>query len=207
MKARVDPTLYYSRKVCIEVSVSLLVPLSASNDTESSNDNYKNLKISGTGLFRDVPVMAISTICEALTYQLEEEKSSFIPVSSLFSHQNLREIIEEYIHLLDMRIQHRETNIKGYVLFSCVLEHINAIQAGLSVEQAIASALNRSLDQCYYTLKTRAMAWGINMSPDIDIDTSGHTQPDDRTLGTHDWLIDDGFVRFAFIPVFVVQVN
>ncbi|KAG5207104.1 Fungal transcription factor regulatory middle Homologuey region [Trichophyton interdigitale] len=95
VKARVDPTLYYSRKVCIEVSVSLLVPLSASNDTESSNDNYKNLKISGTGLFRDVPVMAISTICEALTYQLEEEKSSFIPVSSLFSHQDLREIIEE----------------------------------------------------------------------------------------------------------------
>ncbi|EFQ96697.1 C6 zinc finger domain-containing protein [Nannizzia gypsea CBS 118893] len=180
IKAKANPTLYFSRKVSIEVAVSLL-----SRSPQSSDDNYTHLKITGTGLFRDVPVIAISTICEELIHQLEEEKSSFMPVSSSFSRQDLRKIIEEYVNLLDMRIKHRETNIRGHILFSCVLEHINAIQTGLPVNQSIAAALKRSLDQCYGTLKARAKA--------CEIDTPSDTQPDNilGMNGAHDWLFDD----------------
>lgn len=191
MKAKTDPTLYFSRKVSLEVSLSLLSHPSAAPD-----DDYERLKLTGTGLFRDVAVQATSTICEELINQLEEEKSSFTPVSSSFSRRDLRKIVEEYVDLLDLRIKHGETNIRGHLLFSCLLAHIDALQTNHSIEQAISTALKKSLDNCHRILKTRADETGATTQLDAEVDAPGNGRHEDMAgvEGAQDWFVSDEMV-------------
>lgn len=197
MKAKTDPTLYFSRKVSIEVSLSLLShPSRAPGDARTLDDDYERLRLTGTGLFRDVAVQAISTICEELINQLEEEKSSFTPVSSSFSRRDLHKIVEEYVDLLDLRIKYGETNIRGHLLFSCLLAHIDALQANHSIEQAISTALKKSLDNCHRILKTRADESGATTQLDAEVDAPGNGRHYDMggVEGAQDWFVTDEMV-------------
>lgn len=195
MKAKTDPTLYFSRKVSLEVSISLLSRRQLAADSPTSDDDYTRLRLTGTGLFRDVSVQAISTICEELIHQLEEEKTSFMPVCSSFSRHDLRRMVEEYVELLDLRIKNGETNVRGHLLYSCLLAHIDALQTNSSVEQAIGNALKKSLDLCYRRLKARADEIGVPPA-DIRLDLISCGRPDDSTgvEGIHDWVIPEAAV-------------
>ncbi|KAK2882575.1 hypothetical protein FQN49_000223 [Arthroderma sp. PD_2] len=192
MKARTNPTLYFSRKISLEVSMSLLSRKQSGRSYQSSDDDFTRLQLIGTGLFRGVLIHAISTICEELIHQLKEEKTSFTPVSSSFSRQDLCAIVEAYVELLALRIKNGETNVRGHLLYSCLLAHIKALQENTSVEKAIANALGKSLDCCYQKLKARADEIGVPPS-DIQNDLTDSKTQDSLTAleGLDDWTVPE----------------
>ncbi|EEP76861.1 predicted protein [Uncinocarpus reesii 1704] len=192
MKAKTDPTLYFSRKISLEVSISLLSRRQLAADSPSLDDDYTRLTVIGTGLFRNVSVQAISTVCDELIHQLEEERTSFMPVSSSFPRHDLRKMVEEYVELLDLRIKNGETNVRGHLLYSCLLAHIDALQTKTSIEQSVANALKKSLNSCYCRLKARADEIGVSPA-DLGIDpiTGGRLDDSTGVEGIQNWIISE----------------
>jgi hypothetical protein len=155
VRAKPDPTFYYSRKVCLETSRFILSHPPILINSPTSDEDYRRLRLLGTALFRDVPLKATSIVCEELITQLEEEKLSFISPPSSLSRKELRKVVEDYVELTRLRIEAGETNIKGHVFFSCLLAKVDAMQAGDSVEKAVVVALKTSLEAAYRLLRTR----------------------------------------------------
>lgn len=186
IKAKTDPTYYFSRKVCREYSLSLLSSSSPSLETRLT-DEYTRLRIVGGGLFRDVPVHAAMITSQELVSQLQEDSSSFISTSDALSRRELHKAIEDYVELTLSRIKAGEVNVKGYVFASCVLAQINAIQTGTSIEQSVLQASAKSLEVCSQLLKSRVEE-SASAEPNIEglIDGS-HSFEDEGQLEDLEW--------------------
>lgn len=81
--------------------------------------------------------------------------SSLTSTSTSRSRRELQITIEDYVELLGNRIRAGETNVKGLVMFSCVLAQIIAMQSGVSVEEEILKASTDSLRCCGEILELR----------------------------------------------------
>jgi hypothetical protein len=155
-----NPTYYFSRKISLDCALEILSPLSArhlahSQQKQGANFDYIRLVCSGSGLFRNAPLQAGIIVASELIKQLKEDPSSFASTTSSRSRRELQSTIEDYTELLRNRIRAGETNVKGFVMFSCVLAQINAIQSEVSVEDKIFEASIDSLKVCYENLKAR----------------------------------------------------
>jgi hypothetical protein len=153
IKAKTNPTYYFSRKVCLECSLSLLSYSPSPMETRAK-DEYTRLRVLGGGLFRDVPLHATMIISQELVNQLQEDSSSFISTPNSLSRREFHKAIEDYVELTLSRIKAGEVNVKGYVFASCVLAQINAMEAGTLIEQSILQALTKGLEVCYRLLKS-----------------------------------------------------
>jgi hypothetical protein len=204
IKAKSNPTFYYSRKVCLETSLLISNPPQSSNESPPDED-YARLRLVGAAHFRDVPMQAVSTICEELVNQLEEEQASLTPMSTSYSvsRKDLRNAVEEYLKLTMARIKAGETNVKGYLMFSCLLAQVDAMQSGASVDAAIANTLRKSLETCYRILKARA-----GESPpahtDSGIGSSNSGQPADLVGpdSEHNWFLREDLVSGKCVMIF-----
>ena len=156
-----NPTYYFSRKISLDCALKILSPLSSRHPAhpqqqqQGDSSDYIRLVTSGSGLFRNVPLQAGIIVAFELIKQLKEDPSSFASTTSSRSRRELQGTIEDYVELLGNRIRAGETNVKGFIMFSCVLAQINAIQSGESVEDKIIEASVDSLKVCYEILKDR----------------------------------------------------
>ena len=162
LKARINPKYYFSRKVCLESSLSILSdpPSSQSPHTTNSTgmsleDDYTRLKHLGGGVFRGVLIHAAFNIGLELISQLQEDSSCFTSESNFHYRKELHKALEGYVELTAARIRAGETNVKGHIFFSCVLAQVNALYACTSAEQGILKALKKSAETSYELLKTR----------------------------------------------------
>ena len=155
-----NPTYYFSRKISLDCALEILCPLSArhlahSQQQQGASFDYIRLVTKGSGPFRNVPLQAGIIIASELIKQLKEDSSSFASTIISRSRRELQSTIEDYLELLGNRIRAGETNVKGFVMFSCVLAQIKAIQSGVSVEDKIFEASVDGLKVCYEDLKAR----------------------------------------------------
>jgi hypothetical protein len=105
------------------------------------------------GAFKCILWHATATICVELINELLEE---CFPFANSLSRKKPHQAIQSSINLAARRIKAQEISIKGYVLFSCALGRINAIQAGKPPEKGVMDAAKMSLDFCYKSLKARS---------------------------------------------------
>lgn len=150
LKASTDPTLYYSRKVSLEVSVSLL-----DRSVLPEEDDYARVMLVGSGIFAGVPILAASVVCAELMSQLEEEMSSFTVMSGSATRQSLHGTLTDYLDLLSRRMAKSTPVVGVSVLFAGLAAQIDAIQNGHSVEKAITEALQKSTAECLEMLNLR----------------------------------------------------
>ncbi|KAF7596250.1 hypothetical protein BBP40_002783 [Aspergillus hancockii] len=177
IKARKDPTFYFSRKVSLEVSLSLLTRTFLSGNPGPGEKDYCRLALIGTGMFFNVTGQAAITVCEDVIGQLEEGGSPIMSVFSSISYHNLRTVIEEYNSLLSARLRTNETTVRGYLMFVGLLAHIDALQSGMDVQQEIDHALTDALDHCYRALTARG-----DESRDQRLDLSQPPNPQRREI-------------------------
>ena len=154
-KARSDPSFYFSRKVVTETSLLLLSPpLSPQRHSRSTqDDDYSRLMALGGGIFKHALWHATATICAELINDLTEDS---FPFTHGFSRKRFCEAIQDSINVLGHRIRAGDTSVKAYVLFSCALAQIYAIQAGTAPEKRIADAAKASLRFCCRLLEAQA---------------------------------------------------
>lgn len=185
VKAKTNPTYYFSRKICLESSLLLLSYSPSSQPMDLGiQDDYTRLKLLGKGQFRGVLMHAIMAVCLELMNQLQEDSSPFPSAFKTLSHQELHHAIEDFVDHMLLRIKAGETNVKAYIFLSCILGQINAMQAGTPVEQSMSDSLKRSAEVSYRLLRER-----IVTAEPLDGVHDGQSQ------GTADESPYDGFGR------------
>lgn len=154
-RAKSDPSFYFSRKVVAETSLLLLsYPLSPQRHSPSTqDDDYSRLMALGGGIFKHALWHATATICVELINDLTEDA---FPFTHGFSRKRFCQAIQDSIDVLGRRIGAGDTSVKAYVLFSCALAQIYAIQAGTAPEKRIADAAKASLGFCCRLLEAQA---------------------------------------------------
>ncbi|KJK61154.1 fungal transcription factor regulatory middle homology region [Aspergillus parasiticus SU-1] len=128
IKAKTDPTLYYSHKEALGVSMRILAPLSTSTPEDL---DYTALLLTGSPSFRDVPTQAAAVVGDDLIEQIKEEQIN-ISVSAPYtshplSHGDSRRAVEKFVSCALARVESGETNIKGYLVSACFLAQIEAM--------------------------------------------------------------------------------
>lgn len=155
MKTKDDPTLYFSRKVSLDVSFCLLTRVLVSDDSNQGESDYHRLAITGSGMFLNAPSQAAITACEDLLGRLEEGEFPIMSVFSSVSQSILQSVIEEYHSLLGERLRTNENNVRGYLLFAGLLAKASALRSRQNVPENISNAMKVGLDHCYQLLKIR----------------------------------------------------
>ncbi|KAJ5459114.1 hypothetical protein N7530_011058 [Penicillium desertorum] len=152
LKASTDPTLYFSRKVSLEVALSLL-----DHPTGPDEDDYVRVMIIGSGVMSSSLNLAILVVSAELLDMLENEMSALTPISSAMNRQPLRKILDENIELISRRISQGQPDIQVSMLFAGLTAQIDAAQAGQPTDDAIIDAFHRCLSENFNTLKTRIL--------------------------------------------------
>lgn len=184
IKAKQNLNYYFSQKVCLDSSLSLLSysPPSKLPDTRIQSDDYTQTIVLAGGPFRNVLLHAAINLCLELITQLQEDPPPFTSASHSLSRKVLHSAIEDYIDLTACRIEAGETNVKGYMIISCLLAQINAMEAGYPVEQRMADAVKKSLEFCYGLLKTRTEE-GRGQQHDVSSDRQQDTRSENQDTG------------------------
>ncbi|GFG08324.1 hypothetical protein IFM61392_05307 [Aspergillus lentulus] len=152
LKASTDPTLYFSRKVSLEVALSLL-----DHPTGPDEDDYVRAMIIGSGVMSSSLNLAILVVSAELLDMLENEMSALTPISNAMNRQPLRKILDENIQLISRRISQGQPDIQVSMLFAGLTAQIDAAQAGQPTDDAIIDAFHRCLSENFNTLKTRML--------------------------------------------------
>jgi hypothetical protein len=191
LKERMDPSLYFSRKVRLEVASSILAQTSVIRDKF-----YIRVLQMGFGTFGAVPLQAASIICEEILSQLEEEAiMPFNPVSNSVAHNDLYKLLESYTQSLAAGMEHGSMNIEGFLLFCGLLGQIDALKSGSLVDLGITSRVRTSLDECHKALQTRIQ------SSALDMDVGDITMEDSSLASAisemNEWLNSEKMVSVA----------
>lgn len=175
IKAKTNVNYYFSRKICLDSSLAILSysPLPTVLDNQIQGDDYTQTIVLGGGLFRNILLHAAIAICLELITQLQEDPPPFTSASRSLSRKELHKAIQGYIDLTVRRIQAGETNVKGYLMSSCILAQIDAMEAGTSVEQGMVDVMRKDLEFCYQLLKERTEEGATQQ-----LDVSGDGQQD-----------------------------
>ncbi|KAF7588381.1 hypothetical protein BBP40_005774 [Aspergillus hancockii] len=116
VRAKINPTFYYSQKIALETSMRILGPLNAS--TQQDQD-YTALLLAGSPSFRDAPTQAAAVVADDLIHHLKEAATSLDSVSYPISRRDLRRVLGEYLRHCTTRLESGEMNIKGYLMPRC----------------------------------------------------------------------------------------
>lgn len=144
-----DPLHYYSRKSCVDTCLFLLSFWASPND-----DDFCRLRLSGTGMFRNVYTQIALFLCGELIGQTKPDQPYARRASIV--RREMRDAVESCLELAEARLGEHERNINFHVTVSCLLARADAMQAGGPVEQKVAHALRQSLKTCCNLLKTRS---------------------------------------------------
>lgn len=151
VKAKVNPTYYFSRKVCLETSLSLLSP--AISLPEQSNpsqpDDWTLLIWTASGITKGNFIHAYIGLGLELNQQLEEDPP--LPLSISAPPPQQVEILQKLSSGRDWatnRIKRGDTNIKGHVFISCLCGQIEALQKNTSPEEGMITEARKSVEHC-----------------------------------------------------------
>lgn len=162
LKAISDPRYAYSRQICIDTSMAILSHLS-----QPSELDVRQLQLKGTGVFCDVYLQSCLYLTGEITNQIDTD-TCFLSTSrrSDLVRREMKEIVERFSQLAIDRIAAGETNIKRYVLASCLLAQADARQDAILVQTGVSRTLEKSLQKSGLFFQAQLQALTNAMSMD-----------------------------------------
>ncbi|KAI1772909.1 fungal-specific transcription factor domain-containing protein [Hypoxylon cercidicola] len=181
VKATTNLSFYYSRKVCLDTSLSLLSSLA-----KSTSDDFNSFCLYGSGVFRAAYRQSALYLCSEMTSNLQVDRPLSTDLESLVTRKELLKAVNKYTELALGRIEAGDKNCKCYIMVSCVMEQINALQTVTSAEERISERLKTSLEACYLRLDRSSGGTFGSDGVSADLSKSVHEQaewfPWDDTL-------------------------
>ncbi|KAG4027374.1 hypothetical protein MFRU_030g00110 [Monilinia fructicola] len=171
VKAKVNPTYYYSRKVCLETSLSLLGPtISLPGQSDSSQpDDWTLLIWTASGLTKGNYIHAYIGLGLELNQQLEENPPLPLSINTPPPQQvELLRILSTGRDWSTNRILRGDTNIKGHVFISCLCGQIEALQKATSTEDGIITEARKSVEHCFQLMKNRLRDQEAKISAEVN---------------------------------------
>ncbi|TGO21656.1 hypothetical protein BPAE_0207g00110 [Botrytis paeoniae] len=151
IKAKVNPTYYFSRKVCLETSLSLLAPaISLPEQLNSSQpDDWTLLTWTASGITRGSYIHAHIGLGLELNQQLEEDPPLSLSINPPPPQQvELLRVLRGGRDWASNRIMRGDTNIKGHVFISCLCGQIEALQKAAPADEGIITEARKSVNHC-----------------------------------------------------------
>ncbi|KAM0713849.1 hypothetical protein Q7P37_010811 [Cladosporium fusiforme] len=149
LKAKDEPLFYYSRKVCLDSALAVLAqPL------DQQDADFYRLILHGRSVYGDVYAAAANFLTEYI-YAESSNAPLLLPAGSASPQDNLIAAMENILPITLARIESCQTNVKGHLLFSCLLAFAKAVHRGTEVSSALRSAIQRSLQDSYDVLRAR----------------------------------------------------
>jgi hypothetical protein len=155
LKARTDPRFYYSHKVYIECALAVMSYHDTNNTSDSPSspllsdgkdqDDYTRLRL----------VHAALVIYLELIIPLEEDPSLAFTQERMPQRSPFRKFLVDTLELSRARMETCETNMKGHLVLSIALAHVDAMEQGLPSEERVISAAKESLVLCERLLTER----------------------------------------------------
>ncbi|CZT21686.1 uncharacterized protein RCC_07551 [Ramularia collo-cygni] len=184
LRANLDPTLYFSRKMGLETALSIL-----DRCLESDDDDYTRAMSMGNGIFDSTPILAASIIGAELLGQLEGGSPNFSYISGYEGQGPLRKAFDKLLDLLSKRIRFGKPNIDAFILCAGLKAQIDASIAGQSPDVAISAALETHLSQALDWLQERMSSLHIfdSLFESVDPTLMSDGLNWDNPLGTQDY--------------------
>jgi hypothetical protein len=155
-KAKDDPQYHYSRKICLDASLAIFAPATAS--LAGVDDDWTLMTYRAVGFFKSLILYAISTIYFELNTQMEEHRKLSSLMAPLVSEvtaeqtpslspqtQMLYDALARAHRMALLRLKNGETNPKGVVFFACALARIDAFVTGTNAEAKVLEAARASV--------------------------------------------------------------
>lgn len=194
-KAKDEPQYHYSRKICLDASLAIFAPASAS--VAGVDDDWTLMSYRAVGFFKSLILFAMSTIYFELNTQIEEHRKLSSLMAPLVSEataaqtsglppqtQILYDALVRAHHMTLLRLKKGETNPKGVVFFACALARIDALVSGTNPEAKVLEAARASVVEM-----RRIMADVYEQEHGESIDLSG-SRTRDRGHGRGDGADD-----------------
>ncbi|CAI6333520.1 unnamed protein product [Periconia digitata] len=157
-KAKDSPEYYYSRKICLDLSVMIATPVA--DLSQGEQDDWLRLSHHSVGFFKSIFLHSISTVYLELILQLEDQENSmtFYPARSSISaepgtsHPVLSPQLEIYRNIIinakksaRERIRSGETNAKGFTWLCAAVARIDALASNSDPEAAVLLAAKHAI--------------------------------------------------------------
>ncbi|KAG9236027.1 fungal-specific transcription factor domain-containing protein [Amylocarpus encephaloides] len=161
MKARDDPRFYYSHKIYLDTALAVHSTPSGSllptpdSDNSKVEDDYTRFRLISGGFLKEMLIHTVIIIYQEMIMPLEQELPGFFPDETKSSRGPYLSLLQDMIDLAQKRLEAGETAVKSHLLYSIALAHINAIENGTPVDDAMAEAATSSLSQCQEILKRK----------------------------------------------------
>ncbi|KAK0655869.1 hypothetical protein B0T16DRAFT_21192 [Cercophora newfieldiana] len=180
------PTVhYYSRKAGVEAARSLAALHNIGPNPSPSLTDFDRLLVCGAGPFRSTPVNACLTLTLEYIRLKEEEqnnKGMTTTVASARETAELHAIFDWQTEWWARRIRAGETNIKSYAFGQVFDSLMEALEANLGPEEAMALVTEQAIsriEECYEMLKETAGGVGIDVE---NVPVEGQQEPLDDEL-------------------------
>ncbi|OOF94648.1 hypothetical protein ASPCADRAFT_170787 [Aspergillus carbonarius ITEM 5010] len=193
IRAKSNPTYYYSRQMSLQTSLQILNPFTSDAPDIAADPDYTSLLLIGAALYRDVTAQAICTIADESLDMLDGRQASLTALSPSPAHEPqllaLRAIVERCTAYCMERIRAGETNIKGYLMSSFFLAHIDARLRGDPIESVVFEAFRADLKKCIGLLEELVeRAKSSNSSSSLPVrEASISSSPGEN----NDWLANE----------------
>lgn len=176
-QARSNPPFHYSLKLSLDAAFAIITSITTVPPAEHNPNDGAFLKLLTTsgGLFRQGFRNAITAISlELLSHLSTQQQDGTLHRASQY-RDLLKQKIRDLLALSEQRIRCGETNVKSYMFLAMILAQVEAVEAGVEMELAIAKNARDSLQFCHEILSTRAA--------DVSLASSGAgREPFDNTL-------------------------
>ncbi|KAH7135669.1 hypothetical protein B0J11DRAFT_166337 [Dendryphion nanum] len=194
LRARTDPRYYYSRKFCLDVSLSILAPCPPdssssageaenenANEDEEEEDDWIRLGTHSVGFLKHLILYSIGTVYIELIQQLTDlfhdplhhhlhnnntTTTTATTPSLPITFPTLRSTIIRLKKYSYQRIRCGEPNSKAAIFFCCALARIDAMAARRDPDPRILEAARESIQECARLMREAYRdEWGV----DIDV--------------------------------------
>ncbi len=152
---------HYSRKICLDTSLSLYAPATALQSGEK--DDWTRMTYTCAGFFKSFFWYAMTTVYMELNTLVKERRnasvlltplvstfpspilaSSQLPLEMSEQFQTLRSVLESARNIGVTRIRNGETNAKGVAFLTCALARLDALVSGTDTDEAVLEAAKSS---------------------------------------------------------------
>ncbi|KAJ0418300.1 hypothetical protein BJY00DRAFT_287844, partial [Aspergillus carlsbadensis] len=153
-RALKDQSLYYSRKICFEATLSLLSRLVFPGDAD-----FYQLRVASGGLFSSAYTQCVLFLCAELVDQSDIGVPSPVNPRTGYVRREMQAAVQRFLDLTLQKFRAgTETNAKLYATIHGVMAHADAIEAGMSASRTdsrIREAVDESLETVHGILSRR----------------------------------------------------
>ncbi|PSN67963.1 hypothetical protein BS50DRAFT_620400 [Corynespora cassiicola Philippines] len=208
-RAKENPKYHYSRKICLDTSLTINAPATALSPGEE--DDWMRLNYRCIGFFRSFFLYSISTVYLELATQIEEQAQDaalFAPLVAAPTTQEsppppqrqvvppvvqrpaqfelLRGVLQRAYGTAEMRLRRGETNAKSVVFLSCALARVDALVSGRDPDADVLGAARAALGVSARIMEEAFRAqYGADIALGVPPPPSGSALGGEQGMGGH----------------------